>query len=425
MANENILVVENNATLLRVVESVLSRAEFRVASAPDPGASLALARASAPALILIDSLMAGASDMGDDVEAVSAREIGVRLCRDLVADADLSKIPVVLMVPRGEDVEGRYAQSPNVVDYITKPFSPDALLTVVEQAISGRTSTDVAPPSLDVWSASQAVVVPAPTEETDAELAGDLQTLPVSEVLSLLGRQQATGVLTIFGNAARLELVLREGCLELASATGVGAEFLLGRFIIESSGLPPMALEAAIGRLQADAGAETEIDNRRPALLGRQLLEQGTITAGQLAEALRRQTVELVCESLRWTEGRFRFRRREALPAPATEAALGLPIDAILLEGFRRVDEWHRIERGIRNFDVVFVRDEARLAGIARGSLTRDEIVVLDALDGRHSVRDVIRSLRMGSYDVTRILFLLREMGLVRPRVEPVATPIR
>jgi CheY-like chemotaxis protein len=420
MANENILVVENNATLLRVVESVLSRAEFRVASAPDPGASLALARASAPALILIDSLMAGASDMGDDVEAVSAREIGVRLCRDLVADAALSKIPVVLMVPRGEDVEGRYAQTPNVVDYITKPFSPDALLTVVEQAISGRTSTDIAPPPLDAWSASQAAVaVPAATEETDAELAGDLQTLPVSEVLSLLGRQQGTGVLTIFGNAARLELVLREGRLELASATGVGAEFLLGRFIIEASGLAPMALEAAIGQLQGDA------DNQQPALLGRQLLEQGTITAGQLAEALRRQTVELVCESLRWSEGRFRFRRREVLPAPATEAALGLPVDAILLEGFRRVDEWQRIERGIRNFDVVFVRDEARLAGIARGSLTRDEIVVLDALDGRHSVRDVIRSLRMGSYDVTRSLFLLREMGLVRPRVEPVATPVR
>jgi CheY-like chemotaxis protein len=421
MANENILVVENNATLLRVVESVLSRAEFKVASAPDPGASLALARSSTPALILIDSLMAGASDMGDDAESVSAREIGVRLCRDLVADADLSKIPVVLMVPRGEDVEGRYAQSPNVVDYITKPFSPDALLTVVEQAISGRTSTDVAPPPLDAWSASQAVVVPATEETTDAELAGDLQTLPVSEVLSLLARQQGTGVLTIFGNAARLELVFREGRLELASATGVGAEFLLGRFIIESSGLAPFALEAAIGRLPADADAE----NRRPALLGRQLLEQGTITAGQLAEALRRQTVELVCESLRWSEGRFRFRRREVLPAPATEAALGLPVDAILLEGFRRVDEWQRIERGIRNFDVVFVRDEARLAGIARGSLTRDEIVVLDALDGRHSVRDVIRSLRMGSYDVTRSLFLLREMGLVRPRVEPVATPVR
>ena len=57
MANENILVVENNATLLRVVESVLSRAEFKVASAPDPIASLAMARSSAPALILIDSLM--------------------------------------------------------------------------------------------------------------------------------------------------------------------------------------------------------------------------------------------------------------------------------------------------------------------------------------------------------------------------------
>jgi len=451
MANENILVVENNATLLRVVESVLSRAEFKVASAPDPIASLAMARSSAPALILIDSLMGEIAEAGGESESVSVREIGVRLCRELGADAALSKIPVVLMVPKGEDVESRYARTPNVVDYITKPFSPDALLTVVEQAISGRTTTDVAaaPPAGEAWPLERSTDAQAQAgkdgedageqvgeDSGEADLAGDLQTFPLADVMSLLARQHQTGVLTILGNAARLEIDLRDGCIDFASATGIGGDFLLGRFIAEASDLAPAMLDEALAELEVADG--DFIDRlrargrrtRRPGgperrILGRTLVARGAITAAELTCALRRQATELACEALRWSEGRFRFHRRAELPALAAEAALQLPVDAVLLEGLRRVDEWRVIERGIRNFDVVFVRDERRIGDLPLGTLTRDEILVLDALNGRHSVRDVIRGLRMGSFDVTRMLHALRELGLVRPRVEPVATPAR
>jgi CheY-like chemotaxis protein len=446
MANENILVVENNATLLRVVESVLSRAEFKVASAPDPIASLAMARSSAPALILIDSLMGEIVEAGAESESVSVREIGVRLCRELGADAALSKIPVVLMVPKGEDVESRYARTPNVVDYITKPFSPDTLLTVVEQAISGRTTTDVAAaPPAEAWPlersadphAADAEDTTAATEPRgEADLAGDLQTFPLADVMSLLARQHQTGILTILGNAARLEIDLRDGCIDFASATGIGGDFLLGRFIAEASDLAPAVLDEALAELQVADGDIIELiaargrRSRPPGrpgrrILGRTLLARGAITAAELSLALRRQAIELACEALRWSEGRFRFHRRAELPALAVEAALQLPVDAVLLEGLRRVDEWRVIERGIRNFDLVFVRDERRIGDLPLGTLTRDEILVLDALNGRHSVRDVIRGLRMGSFDVTRILHALRELGLVRRRVEPVATPPR
>lgn len=450
MANENILVVENNATLLRVVESVLLRAEFKVASAPDPMASLALARSSSPALILIDSLMGEIVEAGGDSESVSAREIGVRLCRELVADAALSKIPVVLMVPKGEDVEARYARTPNVVDYITKPFSPDALLTVVEQAISGRTSTDVvAAPAGERWPLERVsdaevdnVVAVAGLAEREADLSGELQSFPLGDVMSLLGRQHQTGLLTVLGNAACLEVNFRDGRIDFASATGVGGDFLLGRFIAEASGLGRAELDEALaeqrladlafapeapvagrftllGPLTKRARGPGHADRR---LLGRALLEKGAITGAELTLALRRQTIELACESLRWSEGRFRFQRLAQPAERATEAALQLPVDAVLLEGFRRVDEWRVIEQGIRNFDVVFVRDEFRVGGLPDGTLTRDEIQVLDALNGRHSVREVIRTLRMGSYDVTRVLYRMRELGLIRPRIDPIPT---
>ena len=44
----------------------------------------------------------------------------------------------------------------------------------------------------------------------------------------------------------------------------------------------------------------------------------------------------------------FQFRRTGELPPLAREAALQLNVDRMLLEGYRRVDEWRVIEREIR-----------------------------------------------------------------------------
>jgi len=48
-----------------------------------------------------------------------------------------------------------------------------------------------------------------------------------------------------------------------------------------------------------------------------------------------------------------------------------------------------------------------------------DEYFVLSRIDGRQSVRDIVRKLRMGSFDVSRIVFRLGRARLVRRRVAP------
>ena len=160
----------------------------------------------------------------------------------------------------------------------------------------------------------------------------------------------------------------------------------------------------------------------KPPLFGRDLVMRGLLSEAQLKRAMARQTAELTYETLRWSHGTFHFRRSKLLPEIAADAALGLNVDTLLLEGFRRVDEWRLIERDVRNFDLIFVRDEDRISRLPRGTLTRDEIAVLDALSGRNTVRDVIRTLRMGSFDVSKIIYRLVHTKLIRPRVEPSAT---
>jgi DNA-binding MarR family transcriptional regulator len=69
----------------------------------------------------------------------------------------------------------------------------------------------------------------------------------------------------------------------------------------------------------------------------------------------------------------------------------------------------------------VFVRNEEKLAAFGRGKLLRDEVAVLEFVNGKNSVRDIIALAKMGSFDVTKMLYRLLRNKLIRRRVSPLA----
>jgi CheY-like chemotaxis protein len=478
MSGEHLLVIDDSPTVLKVVEVALTKAGFRVATAGDGPAALALARepGPTPALILLDCRMPG---KGMD---------GYQCCQALAGDPRLAAVPVILMAAKGEDVEEKFSQAANVVDYITKPFSPEAIQAVVTHVIEKRSrpagsvdpagaaphqekattpatkaavaealsrSTAQAAPGSGAgftalredlaqrlesyrqetgkWDLAELVqgalddatlerllsaraTSSGPVDASAAAgpaLSGDLAAISISEVLSLLHEQSQTGYLRALNNKARVELYFRGGKIDFAAAVGVAEEFLLGRFAIEAGDLTPDALTAVLD--------ERARSPTKPGLFGADLVSRGLLSEDQLKQAMTRQTAELVYEVLRWGNGSFYFRRTAELPELARGAALAIPVDVLLLEGFRRVDEWRVIEREIESFDLVFVRNDTKIAEVPRGSFTRDEVAVLELVNGRHSVREIIRVLRLGSFDVSKILYRLLRTKLIRRLVMPAA----
>jgi len=491
MSAERLIVVDENATVLHVVDAALVRAGYHVDTVSEPETLVSRAQASPPrAFLMATDLGAGLGGTGKTLS----------LCRELAAVPALAEVPVILMTGRTETPDPGFGALRNIADYIRKPFSPDALLTVVTHVLGKRTAAGAEggtaatgskgggkgdgkgdrrggksagadpgsgphlAPSPVLAEALALVPQPQPGEALrelraamaehferhrqdtggwqvdqlftgafdDATLegllakagyfptgeggpggpalAGDLGAISLTEVLSLLRDQQQTGTLRVFGGAARIEVSFRDGRVELASAVGVAEEFLLGRFAVEQGALEASALATVV----AERAKMTS-----PPWLGEDLVARHLITPARLREALVRQSSELVFEMLRWTSGSFYFRRTAELPRAARQAALGIPIDALLLEGFRRVDEWRVIERAISSFDQVFVRNDVRVEALAAGTLTREEIAVLDLVNGKHNVRDVIRTAKLGSFDVNKILFRFLRSDLIRPRMLP------
>ncbi len=468
MAGEKILVIDDSPTILKVVQLVLTKAGFQVQTAADGEAGVAAAREARPDLILLDFVM--------------PKMNGYQVCRALADDDDLRDIPVVLMSAKGDQVGERFVKVMGIVDYITKPFSPEAITAVVshtvdkyseaelvdegaivdEQDASGAELADAADAAQDarrgaleglregvaravaagiiahsafvdkdldstqlVDAAREAlgnnrleallgeirVAAPELADEGSAVLTGDLSVVPLADILTLLQSQQQTGVLTVTRGGAKVELYFRDGRVNLAMAVGVPDEFKLGRFLVDVSGMDVQDLDHAL--------AEWE---RNPSgLIGTNLVKQGAVTQEELHGALARQTAELIYELLRWSFGRFTLRSTEQEAPTAAEASLGLTVDGILMEGFRRVDEWHLIEREVDTFDLVFLRNDDAIAAIGRGRLTREELSVLELVNGKNSVKDIIRHSRMSSFDVSKMLYRLLSIKLIRKRVAPVA----
>jgi CheY-like chemotaxis protein len=477
-----VLVIDDSPTIVKVVQLVLTKAGFEVRTASDGEAGLAAARQSPPDLILLDFVM--------------PRMNGYQFCRELMADARLKDIPVVLMSAKGDQVGERFVKVMGIVDYITKPFSPEAITAVVQHTVDkyGRRSSDPGRPLLaaddDLASAGElaearsaslgavrdriagAVAAPVaalvalaeatrdeishdsrvPTDAAaiadatraaldDATLSailgaadpsllddspglrGDLRVVPLAEVLQLLDVQEQAGVLTVqrvgvpagarpneVRGISQVEIYFRRGRIDLAIASGVADEFLLGRFIVDAE-------------LMTRADFDSFLESRQPGgkLIGAQLVKLGYLSEPDLKASLARQTCELVYEILRWRFGTFRFAAGRELPAPAIEASLELDVEAILMEGFRRVDEWHLIERAIDDFDLVFLRNEDAVAQMGRGRLTREELAILELVNGKNTVKDIIRKSRMGSFEVSKMLYRLLSIKLIRRRVMPVA----
>jgi hypothetical protein len=241
--------------------------------------------------------------------------------------------------------------------------------------------------------------------ESAESFGGQMQTIPLAEVLQVLQLQRQTGTCRITNGKVDVTVSFREGLIDLARGKGAADEFRLGRYLIEEGLVTRDELSIILKK--------HEHGTKR--LLGEALINFGLISEEDLRRALIRQTSELLYDVLRWQKGRFSF-SKVVLEQQASEAArLGLPVASIVMEGFRRVDEWRLIEESI-HFDEVLLRDQVALDALGSEKLARQEQLVLSAIDGQRTVREIIAMVDVGSFDACKILYQFLQSRLVRRR---------
>jgi CheY-like chemotaxis protein len=450
-----VLVIDDSVTILKVVGTILTLRGYDVAVARDGADALNTLTSQGPFdLVLLDFVM--------------PRMNGYQFCRQLRADPQRKDLAVVLMSARTPVIGDRFVEQTGAVDALSKPFDARALIAVVENVLAKRAAeseprslpsiemmaedveldwsepADAPPPSRHFRSMGHigqvvaSAVAPAirrmraqdlsqqgALEDTIAEaidekvvltmvaalddlelkdsgevLRGEINKMPLAELMQLLQLRRQTGLMRVRHGKMSMVLAIREGTLDFAQGVGTGPELRLGRYFVEAGFLSHEQLEELLPQQPEDR------------LLGEWLVEQGALSPEQLTHALANQSAELVYEVIRWPDGRFVL-TEEPFPDVAEKARLGMGVSELVLEGFRRVDEWRYMADTI-NFESVLVVDQAVLGTIDDSKIDKRERSVLMSIDGTRSAREVMEASHVSSFDAIKAIYRLLQARIIR-----------
>jgi len=125
-----ILVVDDEPKVARLARDYLEKNGYRVLTAGDGQSALATARHEKPDLVVLDLML----------PQIDGREV----CRILRRESDM---PIIMLTALSEEIDQVTGLEIGADDYITKPFSPRALVARV-RALLRRTRSEIKAPGI-------------------------------------------------------------------------------------------------------------------------------------------------------------------------------------------------------------------------------------------------------------------------------------
>ncbi len=444
-----VLMVEPNPGILIVARNVLTRAGYRVEAVDSAAEGVRLMRDDRFEVVLLDAHQASA----ENIEIIEA--------------ASWPTPMVILTLHRGRVAPQLGFMRARSLARLHKPFAPDRLLALVDTVLTGTVPIPLGP-------VDDEQTIQPPEEGTRTDLfpfAGLMQQQPEnfdgdfdddtklnlvatadSAHLAVRFREillsQGVAINEVDACARELEEVAREelgAALPAAAIQGRLENFSVDQILqipahvqaparlrLEQSGkridlyyvgpslvfarqdnLPPGFM---FGRLLEAGGFVTEeqiqdaLSHGPPGFLGERLVKGGYVSAEAVLQTLKRQTEELLYEVVRWQHGEFSVYAKDPLPEAAREAGLQVPVQHLLLEGMRRLDEWQRMAHDIGDLHGIVRPLQTGLDDIELSSVDR---AVLERVDGRRTVAELMHLVARPSYEVFRSLHGLTGRNLV------------
>ncbi len=121
MKREKILVIEDEADILEVVQYNLAREGYKVVCVRDGATGLSRVKQDAPDLVILDLMLPGMD--------------GLEVCRRIRQDPISAGTPVVMLTAKAEESDVILGLGLGADDYVTKPFSPRELVARVRTVL--------------------------------------------------------------------------------------------------------------------------------------------------------------------------------------------------------------------------------------------------------------------------------------------------
>ncbi len=119
-----ILVVDDESALRLLVRGTLEIGGYHILEADNGLKALELTAEERPDLIILDVMMPGIT--------------GYEVCKRIKEDPDTASAKVLILTAKGQQIDKEMAQAALADYFLSKPFSPVDLLTMVEEIAKGK-----------------------------------------------------------------------------------------------------------------------------------------------------------------------------------------------------------------------------------------------------------------------------------------------
>ena len=230
-------------------------------------------------------------------------------------------------------------------------------------------------------------------------LEGSLDAFGLRDLFLLLAGTAKSGVLRLTHDSetGTTRGVVRFSGGEVSGASADISRLALARRLVGIGAVDDTALAAAVG--VATAGGSGVV---------RGLLDAGALDPAVLREAATEQTVDAVCELLRWHTGEFSF---DLDASDGDDVGVRLPVAEVVSLADARDTAWTEVAAVIPSPDAVL---SLPVALPEDPVLSREEWSLVALVDGRRTVEDLVLITGAGRFRVASMLAALVGRGLVQ-----------
>jgi len=136
VANERVLIVDDEEDVLELVRYNLDRSGYQVETAASGEEALAKTKRKLPDLIVLDLMLPGID--------------GLEVCKKLKSDVKTESVPIIMLTAKGEETDIVTGLELGAEDYVTKPFSPKVLVARVRRLLHRAVSRDLERPPMRI-----------------------------------------------------------------------------------------------------------------------------------------------------------------------------------------------------------------------------------------------------------------------------------
>lgn len=378
MSDKTILVIDDSATIRRLVDNELGSAGYRVLMAATAEQGIATATEELPDLILLDHQLPGTT--------------GYEVCIQLLEDPKLKSIPVVCSSTLRKKAYAEYTELSNVIDMLPKPYTPDLLRTIVANALETA--------AMVVNSQSDGTAVPEVMDEMgDGDLSGTFKCFSVRELVDFLNNASLQGGLEMDFGRTRVSIHLGNGRVQAITASGIEPQWVANNLPEAISDLAPMI------KFTMRGSSTSEIDGLVD------LLDNKVLDARLLRQLLRHQAAALIGFCMGNKPKSFRFDSGSELPKLFSKLPLDSSLAATLVDAAMLDDQPETTEQDMNQY--AFTRAVQRGQNLDRSGLAAQHIKLLNAVALPCTVAELAEQTGLSAREICQVMQGLMHADLV------------